>query len=64
MICMRSDARAYQHLPAMVGFVRKQVVQHFQAKRPMRSPAVCDPLRARALLVTRSASSMQVVLSR
>lgn len=30
----------HAHLPAMVGFVRKHVAQHFHANRPRRSPAV------------------------
>src|SRR5712691_1769609 len=32
--------REHTHLPAMVGFVRKHVAQHFQANRPRPSPAV------------------------
>ena len=32
--------REHTHLPAMVGFVRQHVAQHFQANRPRRSPAV------------------------
>ena len=32
--------RKHTHLPAMVGFVRKHVAQHFRANRPRRSPAV------------------------
>src|SRR6266436_892006 len=32
--------RQHTHLPAMVGFVRKHVAQHFQANRPRPSPAV------------------------
>src|SRR3977135_3506595 len=32
--------REHTHLPAMVGFVRKHVAQHFQANWPRRSPAV------------------------
>jgi hypothetical protein len=36
--------REHTHLPAMVGFVRKHVAQHFQANRPRRSPAVSAKL--------------------
>ena len=36
--------REHAHLPAMVGFVRKHVAQHFQANRPRRSPAVSAKL--------------------
>src|SRR6266700_2477599 len=32
--------REHTHLPAMVGFVRKHVAQHFRANRPRPSPAV------------------------
>jgi hypothetical protein len=32
--------REHTHLPAMVGFVRKHVAQHFHSKRPQPSPAV------------------------
>jgi hypothetical protein len=32
--------REHTHLPAMVGFVRKHVAQHFHAHRPRPSPAV------------------------
>jgi len=32
--------RKHAHLPAMVGFVRKHVAQHFHANRPRLSPAV------------------------
>src|SRR5437016_3201173 len=32
--------REYTHLPAMVGFVRKHVAQHFRANRPRPGPAV------------------------
>jgi hypothetical protein len=32
--------REHTHLPAMVGFVRKHVAQHFRASRPRPSPAV------------------------
>src|SRR3984893_18118894 len=34
----------HTHLPAMVGFVRKHVAQHFQANRPGPSPAVSAKL--------------------
>src|SRR6202166_4326246 len=36
--------REHTHLPAMVGFVRKHVAQHFRANRPWRSPAVSAKL--------------------
>ena len=36
--------REHTHLPAMVGFVRKHVAQHFEANRPRRSPAVSAKL--------------------
>ena len=36
--------REHTHLPAMVGFVRKHVAQHFQAHRPRPSPAVSAKL--------------------
>src|SRR6266568_1447306 len=36
--------REHTHLPAMVGFVRNHVAQHFQANRPRRSPAVAAKL--------------------
>ncbi len=36
--------REHTHLPAMVGFVRKHVAQHFRANRPRRSPAVSAKL--------------------
>ncbi len=42
---MREDA----HLPAMVGFVRKHVAQHFQANRPRPNPAVSAKLLDAAL---------------
>lgn len=32
--------REHAHLPAMVGFVRKHVAEHFRANRPRPSPAV------------------------
>ena len=34
--------REHKHLPAMVGFVRKHVAQHFRADRPRTSPAVSE----------------------
>src|SRR6266480_450384 len=34
----------HTHLPAMVGFVRKHVAQHFQANRPRPSPAISTKL--------------------
>src|SRR6266481_7040564 len=36
--------REHTHLPAMVGFVRKHVAQHFHANRPRPSPAVSEKL--------------------
>ena len=36
--------REHTHLPAMVGFVRKHVAQHFRANRPGLSPAVSAKL--------------------
>jgi hypothetical protein len=36
--------RKHTHLPAMVGFVRKHVAQHFDAGRPRLSPAVSAKL--------------------
>src|SRR5712692_7413613 len=36
--------REHTHLPAMVGFVRKHVVQHFHANRPRPSPAISAKL--------------------
>src|SRR5216683_5990967 len=36
--------REHKHLPAMVGFVRKHVAQHFRANRPRPSPPVSEKL--------------------
>jgi hypothetical protein len=36
--------REHTHLPAMMGFVRKHVAQHFHANRPGPSPAVSTKL--------------------
>ena len=36
--------REHTHLPAMVGFVRKHVAQHFRANRPRPGPAVPEKL--------------------
>ena len=36
--------REHAHLPAMVGFVRKHVAQHFRANRPGPCPAVSAKL--------------------
>src|SRR6059058_902616 len=36
--------REHTHLPAMMGFVRKHVAQHFQANRPRPSPAISTKL--------------------
>ena len=34
--------REHTHLPAVVGFVRKHVAQHFRANRPRPSPSVSE----------------------
>src|SRR5713101_10001494 len=44
--------REHTHLPAMVGFVRKHVAQHFHANRPWPSPAVSQKLLDAAVLTT------------
>jgi hypothetical protein len=44
--------REHAHLPAMVGFVRKHVAQHFQANRPRPSPAVSAKLLDAAFVLT------------
>ena len=36
--------REHTHLPAMMGFVRKHVAQHFQASRPRRGSAISAKL--------------------
>ena len=36
--------RQHTDLPAMVGFVRKHVAQHFQANRPRPGPTVSSKL--------------------
>lgn len=36
--------REHTHLPAMVGFVRQHVAQHFHTNRPRPSPAVSEKL--------------------
>src|SRR5258707_12952280 len=36
--------REHTHLPAMVGFVRKHVAEHFRSDLPRRSPAVSTKL--------------------
>jgi len=36
--------REHTHLPAMVGFVRKHVAQHFRANRPWLRPTVSAKL--------------------
>src|SRR3989442_3632001 len=41
--------REHTYLPAMVGFVRKHVAQHFHANRPRPSPAVSAKLLDAAL---------------
>jgi hypothetical protein len=41
--------REHTHLPAMVGFVRKHVAEHFRANRPRLSPAVSAKLLDAAL---------------
>src|SRR2546425_13098475 len=38
--------REHTRLPAMVGFVRKHVAQHFRATRPRPSPPVSEKLLA------------------
>jgi len=57
--------REHTHLPAMVGFMRKHVAQHFQANRSRPSPAVSakllDARRARALYAASAASSSSAV---
>src|SRR5712692_4478298 len=44
--------RDHTHLPAMVGFVRKHVAQHFHANRPRPSPAVSQKLLDAAFVLT------------
>src|SRR5713101_302430 len=44
--------REHTHLPAMVGFVRKHVAQHFHANRPRPSPAVSQKLLDAAFVLT------------
>src|SRR2546429_7788381 len=44
--------REHTHLPAMVGFVRKHVAQHFDANRPRPSPAVSQKLLDAAFVLT------------
>src|SRR5438477_7864669 len=44
--------REHTHLPAMVGFVRKHVAQHFRANRPRPSPAVSQKLLDAAFVLT------------
>src|SRR5487761_1174548 len=44
--------REHTHLPAMVGFVRNHVAQHFHANRPRPSPAVSAKLLDPALTTT------------
>src|SRR5882724_10440140 len=44
--------REHTHLPAMVGFVRKHVAQHFHANRPRPSPAVSQKLLDAAFVPT------------
>jgi hypothetical protein len=41
--------REHTHLPAMVGFVRKHVAEHFRANRPRPTPAVSAKLLDAAL---------------
>ena len=41
--------RQHAHLPAMVGFMRKHVAQHFRASRPRPSPAISAKLLDAAL---------------
>src|SRR6266566_899448 len=44
--------REHTHLPAMVGFVRKHVAEHFHANRPRPSPAVPAKLLDAAFVLT------------
>ena len=44
--------REHAHLPAMVGFVRKHVAQHFHANWPRPSPAVSQKLLDAAFVLT------------
>src|SRR5712691_1019043 len=44
--------REHTHLPAMMGFVRKHVAQHFQANRPRPGPAVSQKLLDAAFVLT------------
>ena len=44
--------REHTHLPAMVGFVRQHVAQHFRANRPRLSPAVSAKLLDAAFVLT------------
>src|SRR6266496_4826457 len=44
--------REETHLPAMVGFVRKHVAQHFHANRPRPSPAVSATILDAAFVLT------------
>jgi hypothetical protein len=45
--------REHTHLPAMVGFVRKHVAEHFRANRPRPTPAVSAKLLDAALTAER-----------
>src|SRR5271163_2741126 len=36
--------REHAHLPAMVGFMRKHIAQHFRADGPRSSPAISEKL--------------------
>ena len=44
--------REHAHLPAMVGFVRKHVAQHFHTNRPRLSPTVSAKLVDAAFALT------------
>ena len=46
--------RKHAYLPAMVGFVRKHVAQHFRTNRPRPSPAVSAKFLDAALTVVQS----------
>ncbi len=45
--------RKHTYLPAMVGFVRDHVAQHFQPNRPRRSPAISPKLLVSAATAKR-----------
>src|SRR4029077_11083779 len=49
----------HAHLPAMVGFVRKHIAQHFRANRPRPSPAISEKLLDGALAAKRFREHLQ-----